>query len=188
MELASEEIRVLVQVAFAMALGGLIGLERELAGKPAGLRTLILVAGVSALLVDLSRIMIASFEAEAIVRPDPVRVIQAIVLGISFLGAGTIFRSRDGIEGLTTAASVLVASAVGICVGAGRWKIAVGTTLLVLLALVGFGALEDLLHRFTGRRAPRKPGDARPASAETTAASGAGASTSQGNHRRRTGA
>jgi len=102
----------IIKVVFAMFLGGLMGLERELAQKPAGLRTHMLVAGASSLLVVLGDVMIANYSTSSFVQAiqtDPIRIMEAIITGISFLGAGTIiFRNQDEtVEGLTTAASIL---------------------------------------------------------------------------------
>ena len=135
-----EQFAILIDVAIAMALGGLIGLEREIAEKPAGFRTHTLVAGAAALLVGLSDILLQRFTVEiynGILRTDPIRIVEAIITGISFLGAGTIFRSRDDqtVEGLTTAASILVASAIGISVALDQYVLAIGDTLLSLFVL-----------------------------------------------------
>jgi putative Mg2+ transporter-C (MgtC) family protein len=96
--------RIFLSVAVAMGLGALLGWEREAAGKPAGLRTNMLVAGSAALLIGLSEILVRRFHAElgsGIIRSDPIRVIQAIIIGVSFLGAGTIIRreSKQQVEG-----------------------------------------------------------------------------------------
>jgi len=150
------DLRVLAEVAIAMGLGGAIGAERELADKPAGFRTLMLVAGVSALLVHLGQLLVVDFDPDRQIRADPVRVIQAIVVGISFLGAGTIFRSENGaVEGLTTAAAVLFASAIGMAVGIDHWLLAVGATALVLLALTGLRLVERGLRRRAEHTPPR---------------------------------
>ena len=100
---------VLWKVAVALLLGGLVGAERELADKPAGLRTHMLVAAAAALLVGLSEVLVAQLGEGvpgSFVRTDPIRVLEAVITGVSFLGAGTIIRQRDqgAISGLTTAA------------------------------------------------------------------------------------
>lgn len=130
----------LLKVAIAMALGALIGIEREAAKKPAGLRTHMLVAGAASFLVMLgNKVMIefGSLVGAEYIGSDPIRIIAAVITGVSFLGAGTIIRlaSDHEIEGLTTAASLLIASAVGIGVALSQWVLAVGTTLLVLITL-----------------------------------------------------
>jgi putative Mg2+ transporter-C (MgtC) family protein len=146
------QVQVLAYVALAMLLGAMIGLERELADKPAGLRTHMLVAGAAALLVTLSDLMVQGFGVglgSQLVRADPIRIIEAVITGVSFLGAGTIIRSRSGrqVEGLTTAASILLAAALGICVALSQVALAVGVTLLALITLRGVNVLERWLER-----------------------------------------
>ncbi|MCL4267313.1 MAG: MgtC/SapB family protein [Anaerolineae bacterium] len=122
----------------AMLLGGAIGFEREMANKPAGLRTHMLVAGSAALITSLGYLLIPEPGAGAAsVQVDPIRVIEAVVAGIAFLGAGTIIRQHDAasVEGLTTAASLLMVGAVGIGVALNQFLLAVGATVLVLLTL-----------------------------------------------------
>jgi putative Mg2+ transporter-C (MgtC) family protein len=113
------QAQVLGEVLLAVVLGGLIGLERELAKRPAGLRTHILVVVSSTLMVTLGNVIVSEFQQPDFVTVDPIRIIEAVVVGISFLGAGTILRHRDEgyIEGLTTAASILVAAAIGTRLG-----------------------------------------------------------------------
>jgi putative Mg2+ transporter-C (MgtC) family protein len=108
-------VRVLVRVIVAAALGGFLGLERERAGKAAGLRTHMLVALGAALFV--------LFQSEAGMGPgDLSRVIQGVATGIGFIGAGTILKNTNNeeIQGLTTAASIWLTAAIGMAVGAGR--------------------------------------------------------------------
>ena len=138
---------ILLNVLIAMGLGGLIGLERELAQKPAGFRTLMLVTGASAMLVGITDVFIAYFAIQGndkIICADPVRIIGAIITGISFLGAGTIFRSGDeeGIEGLTTAASILICSVIGIAVALDLWMLSAGITLFSVIILRAAALLE----------------------------------------------
>lgn len=147
-----QQVTILLQIAAAMALGAFIGLDREFARKPAGLRTHMLVAGVAAMLIMLGEFVIGQLEGEfgsLIIRTDPIRIIAAIITGVSFLGAGTIIRQSDEnhVEGLTTAASILFASVVGIAVALSLWVIAVGATLLVLVVLRVLPLLEKLLSR-----------------------------------------
>jgi putative Mg2+ transporter-C (MgtC) family protein len=146
------QVQVLAYVALAMLLGAMIGLEREFADKPAGLRTHMLVAGAAALLVTLSELMVKEFGADLgsqLVRADPIRIIEAVITGVSFLGAGTIIRSRSGghVEGLTTAASILLAAALGICVALSQLGLAIGVTVLALITLRGVNVLESWLER-----------------------------------------
>lgn len=145
------QIKIIGQVLLAMVLGGVIGLEREISVKPAGLRTHMLVAGVAALLIKLGDLLVIYFNHDVssdILRSDPIRVIQAIVLGISFLGAGTIIRhgASERIEGLTTAASILISATVGICIGINQYIIAVSVAVLTFLVLYLLRPVEKFLH------------------------------------------
>lgn len=150
------QIRILVSVGLAMFLGALIGLDREAADKPAGLRTHMLVAGAAALLVELGVLTIQYFQSVIpvdVIRTDPIRIIAAVITGVTFLGAGTIIRHRatdEGVEGLTTAASLLFASAVGIGVALSQWTLVVGITLLILITLRGVPWIRNLFLRKKG--------------------------------------
>lgn len=136
------ELSLLGRLLLATALGGLVGLERELAGKPAGLRTNILICVGAALLMDISR----SVAAAAEVGPaDPARIAAQVVSGIGFIGAGTILVERGSIVGLTTAATLWVVAAIGLAVGSGAYASAVGATALVVVTLLILGRLETFL-------------------------------------------
>ena len=145
------QFEIIGEVALAMLLGGIIGFERELADKPAGFRTQMLVAGAAALLVGLGDALLLRFlvEGQTSVTADPIRIVEAIVTGISFLGAGTIFRrdSSEQVQGLTTAASILLCAAVGISVALRQFVLAVGVTLLALIVLRGLTGVENRLAR-----------------------------------------
>ena len=151
-----QQLEVLGKVALAMLLGGVVGLERELARKPAGLRTLMLVAGAAALLVALGDAVLEHYvgtdtlpgavgEDGSLIRSDPIRIIEAIITGVSFLGAGTIIVRRgrqEAVEGLTTAASILFVAGIGIAVSLLQLLVAVGAALLAVITLQGLGMLE----------------------------------------------
>jgi putative Mg2+ transporter-C (MgtC) family protein len=146
------QFQILTHVALAMLLGAAIGLEREIEDKPAGLRTHMLVVGAAALFVALSDVMIKHFDVVLggeLVRSDPIRIIQAVITGVSFLGAGTIIRrsSTRQVEGLTTAASILFAAAVGVCAALSQLVLAGGVTALVLITLRGVGHVEQWLEQ-----------------------------------------
>jgi putative Mg2+ transporter-C (MgtC) family protein len=95
-----------------------------------------LVAGSAALLTALGEIIVPNFGVSPdLVRADPVRIIEAVITGISFLGAGTIIRRKAEVEGLTTASSLLFAAALGICVALTQFIVAIGATAIVLLTL-----------------------------------------------------
>jgi len=149
------ELPMLAGVALAMGLGALIGLERELAGKPAGLRTHMLLCGAAALLTEagLALVREAASAPNPSVRADPLIVIQAVATAVGFIGGGTILRhpETDRVEGLTTAASLLLTSAVGVAAASNRAALAVGATFLALLVLRGVRWAEEKI----GRRKPR---------------------------------
>ncbi len=141
-------------VGLAMVLGGVIGIEREFAAKPAGLRTHMLVAGAAALMVGLGDMFLVHLHDGAqaeIINADPIRIVQSVILGISFLGAGTIIRhsSTRGIAGLTTAASILFSSTVGMCVALELFFLSIGVTMLALLILTGLGRVEQKVARIS---------------------------------------
>lgn len=143
------QVANLALVALAMFLGALIGLEREWAGKPAGLRTQMLVAGSAALLVTLGDAILGHFDVanrDQLVRSDPIRIVEAIITGVSFLGAGTIIyhRSEGAVEGLTTGASLLFAAGIGISVALQQFTLAIGVTILALITLRGLTFVERL--------------------------------------------
>ena len=103
----TNQLQIVGQVILAMILGAIMGIEREYADKPAGLRTHMLVAGAAALFVALSNIAVQLFGeslGDTIIRADPIRVMEAVITGVSFLGAGTILRrsAKRQVEGLTT--------------------------------------------------------------------------------------
>ncbi len=126
----ADEFVMISRLLVAGALGGLVGFQREKAGKAAGIRTLALISLGSALFTVLS---IFAFDTA-----DPARLAANIVTGIGFLGAGTIIlRREEGIvEGLTTAATIWVSAAIGVAVGAGFFFIGVATAGIALLVLV----------------------------------------------------
>jgi putative Mg2+ transporter-C (MgtC) family protein len=132
------ELRLLLRLLLAGALAGVLGWERESAHKSAGLRTHMLVGMASALFTVLAELSMLDHSAQADGwRADPVRVIQAVAVGIGFLGTGVIFVAKDGerVLGLTTAASIWATAVVGIAAGTGHFVLALGSTLLLMLVL-----------------------------------------------------
>jgi putative Mg2+ transporter-C (MgtC) family protein len=127
----------LLRLTLAAVLGGLIGFERELREREAGLRTHLLVALGSALFTIVGAYGFDAFlnTGASVVRADPTRIAAQIVTGIGFLGAGAIIRQGLSVRGLTTAATLWVVAAVGLAAGAGYYSVAVITTALVLIAL-----------------------------------------------------
>jgi len=127
----------LLRLSLAAILGGLIGVERELREREAGLRTHLLVALGSALFTIVGAYGFHAFldSGQSVVRADPTRIAAQIVTGIGFLGAGAIIRQGLSVRGLTTAATRWVVAAVGLAAGAGYYSAAVITTAVVLVAL-----------------------------------------------------
>jgi putative Mg2+ transporter-C (MgtC) family protein len=126
-----------LKLFFAVLLGGAIGLEREIVGKPAGLRTNILIA-VGSTLITIVSIRFADHYAGT----DPSRVAAQIVTGVGFLGAGSILQSHASVVGLTTAATIWAVAGIGIAIGAGYVPIACASTLIILLCLTLLRPLE----------------------------------------------
>jgi len=133
-------LELLLQLGLATLLGGAIGLERELGGKPAGLRTNILICIGSALYTQLSLAMVPAGS-------DASRVAGQIVTGVGFIGAGTILHARGAVVGLTSAATIWVVAAIGIALGAGHYAEALLATLVVLVVLQGLGRIEVVVER-----------------------------------------
>jgi len=130
----------LYPLLLSLILCGLIGLERESHGRAAGLRTHILV-GISSTLIVLTSIYMSSGRG---IISDPGRVAAGVVTGIGFIGAGTIMRFRASIKGLTTAASIWAAAAVGLAIGSGFYLGALVTTAMILFSLVFLGRIEKI--------------------------------------------
>lgn len=139
-------LTVLGKLLLAALLGGAIGLEREIAGKPSGLRTNILICVGAALFMQLSiDVAEIGFSPDGHPFGDTTRIAAQIVSGIGFLGAGAILHSEGAVVGLTSAATVWVVAAIGAAVGAGSYVDAAGGTLLIMLVLVGLRPFERYL-------------------------------------------
>lgn len=132
----------------AAILGGAIGWEREHAGKPAGLRTNILICIGATLLTDLS-VRAASM---ATGQADPGRIAAQIVTGMGFLGAGTIIQGQRMVTGLTTAATLWIVAAIGMAIGFGALVEAIGTTVLVLVTLIFLRSFEGRIDERRRRK------------------------------------
>lgn len=135
------EIEIIKRLVLSAILGGLIGVEREVNNRPAGLRTHILVTLGSTLIMLLSIDGYYLLGGE-IAQGDPFRLAAQVVSGIGFLGAGTIMRTGNNINGLTTAASLWVSAGIGLAIGAGYYLGGIVTVVIVLLALTSLGFLE----------------------------------------------
>ena len=152
----ASELELIGKVALAMVLGGVLGFEREIANKPAGLRTHMFIAGAAALLVGLADALVDNIKvSQGLVRADPVRVIEAVITGVSFIGAGTIiFRGRpdDKVQGLTSAALMLMSAGIGLAVAVELYVSAAGVCLLSLFVLRIVHWLEPPLNNIGRRR------------------------------------
>lgn len=138
---------LLLRMVLAAVLGGLVGMEREWNNHAAGFRTHILVCLGAATIMLLSIYGFSQFVNEANVRMDPARLAAQVISGVGFLGAGAILRNGPVISGLTTAASVWVVAAIGLCVGAGFLYAAFYATLMVLVSLFLLNKWEKHLLR-----------------------------------------
>lgn len=142
----ANDLNILLRLLAAVVLCGILGWEREANRKQAGLRTHILVGVGSALFVALAEAVVEHFGRRLEhLQSDPTRVLEAVVSGISFLGAGTIFVSRghgERVQGLTTAAAIWTTAGIGIAVGVERYALAAGATALIFCVLHVLGRIE----------------------------------------------
>jgi putative Mg2+ transporter-C (MgtC) family protein len=146
-----DERTIALRLGLALLLGGLLGLERELRGHAAGLRTHLLVCLGSCLFTLVSIAAgqtVAGPEPEA-VRADITRIASQVVVGIGFLGGGAILRHGTSVHGLTTAANLWLTASVGLASGFGFSFGASATVLLALLVLIGLRPVEKLIARFS---------------------------------------
>jgi putative Mg2+ transporter-C (MgtC) family protein len=146
------ELPLLVELGTALLLSSLIGLEREIRAKSAGLRTHALVGVGAALFMLVSKYGFGDMLASDHVALDPSRVAAQIVSGIGFIGGGLIFVRRDAVRGLTTAATVWVVAAVGMASGSGLVILAMATTVAHFVVVLGYPWALRLL-----RKAMREP-------------------------------
>lgn len=134
----SADLGIFLRLFFAALLTGVLGWERETSGKSAGLRTHILVGVGATLFVVIGQIFVENYrQYDGSMRFDPIRIVEAIVTGVSFIGAGIIFVAQDkgAVKNLTTAASIWATSAIGMIVGLERYFLAVGCTLIIFFIL-----------------------------------------------------
>ena len=137
------EMEIFYQLFLALILGGLIGLDREIKRKEAGLQTYSLVAMGTCLFTIVAFKMVDFFGEQSSIVFDPARIIQAIAIGIGFVGAGAIFRHGAGVMGLTTAAGLWVTASIGVAVGVRLYVLSIVTTILALFVLIVLGLLES---------------------------------------------
>lgn len=154
----ADAYEVILRLSAAALIGGCIGLDREVRRKPAGMRTHALVSLGAAL------VMVVVVRSPGVDHLSAVtRVIQGIIAGVGFLGAGTILKSDHAmVHGLTTAASIWLVASLGIACGIGQWIAALVALALALLILILGEPVERFVHRIAGKRGEPPPDDATP--------------------------
>ncbi|MFA5933677.1 MAG: MgtC/SapB family protein [Candidatus Paceibacterota bacterium] len=138
---------IFIRLAVAMSLGMLVGVERLLAQKTAGMRTYALVAMGSSLFVIISEMMIAS--RGDLIGLDPLRMASQIVVGVGFLGAGLIVFKDERVVGLTSASGLWVAAGIGVAAGFGLFWLSIMATILTLFIFTVLWFIEEYLKRFS---------------------------------------
>ncbi len=135
------DAQILIRLVLTLVLSGLIGFERQVHRRSAGLRTHMLVSMGSCLIMLTSLYVFDIYKNQ--VGLDPARIAAGVITGIGFLGAGTIIREPEGIKGLTTAASLWVVAGIGLAIGCGFYRAGVYATVLALMALVFLRYVEN---------------------------------------------
>lgn len=146
----NDQLLILIDIIIAVALGGIIGVEREWKNKPAGLRTNMIIAGASALFVSLGRTVIIDYNEVSLTEAlgiDPIRILHAVIVGVGFIGAGTILKSSDNtrVRFLTTAATIWMSAAIGLSVGLKQYYLGIGTALVMLVINFILGYIEGAI-------------------------------------------
>ena len=145
------DLEIISRLLMTFVLSGLVGVERQVHRRTAGLRTHILV-GLGSCLIMLTSLYVFDIYKDKVAL-DPTRIAAGVITGIGFLGAGAIIREKEGVKGLTTAASIWVVSGIGLAVGTGFIRTAVYTTVLVLVILHLLRYLDNFLSK------DQKPGN-----------------------------
>ncbi len=138
------------KLLIAAILGGFIGWEREKRGRPAGLRThLLLCVGVTLMMLVSEHIFVhyQVYKSDSVLRIDPARIAAQVVTGVGFLGAGTIMRFKASVRGLTTAASLWIVSGIGLAVGSGFILPAIFTTIIAIATLIFLPKVEGEMEK-----------------------------------------
>jgi putative Mg2+ transporter-C (MgtC) family protein len=140
------EWEALMRVAIAAGLGASIGLERELRGKAAGLRTVALVALGACLFMVTGILVTQDVPGDSgIIQIDSTRIMAYTISGIGFLGGAIVFRREDRAEGVTTAAAVWTSTGIGLAVGSGHYILAAGATVMILITLYTVSRVESYI-------------------------------------------
>jgi len=135
-----------LSIFLAIVLGGAVGIEREISGKSAGLRTNVLICLGAAVFTIISAKMALQYDASV------VRIAAQIVTGVGFIGAGAIIQDRGGVHGLTTAATIWLVASIGMACGANFYRLAVLTTIVAVIVLIGLAKLEKPLQSLAPKR------------------------------------
>jgi putative Mg2+ transporter-C (MgtC) family protein len=144
------DFEIILRLVLASFLGALVGLEREVHGREAGIRTYLLVSLGSALIMIVSEYLAFEYQGKFssdLFRVDPGRIAAQAITGIGFLGAGVIIRYKNSIRGLTTAASMWVVCAIGLAIGAGYYLFGSVVSAIAILSLVGLKGIEKKLSK-----------------------------------------
>lgn len=128
------------EIGVSLACGSIVGLERELRGKPTGMRTCVLICLGTALFVRMGSIVASD-------QSDPTRVVGQVVTGIGFLGGGVILARGEVVTGVTTASVVWLLAAIGTMIGIGEFSAAIAVSLVAVVVLVGFEYVENALAK-----------------------------------------
>jgi len=133
-------IEILLKLVLAVALGGLVGLERQTSNKPAGIKTNILICVGAAMMMILSGLILGENGERG---TDLTRIAAGVITGIGFIGAGTIIQARGIVVGLTTAATIWAVAVLGLVIGVGYYMVAVIFTAIIILTLIIFRYIEE---------------------------------------------
>lgn len=142
---------MLIRLSAAAGLAAVIGLEREIRGRPAGLRTHMLVSlGAAAFLLVGYEILFATAQGDPSARIDPSRIVEGVIGGIGFLGAGTIIQGRGSVQGITSGAAIWIAGAIGVACATGNLVLAAMVTVLALIIVLVLGYVKDRVQGGSG--------------------------------------
>ncbi len=145
---------MLIRLSAATGLGFLLGLERELRGKPAGLRSHMLVSmGAATFVMVGMHLLFATATGDPSARVDPTRIVEGVIGGIGFLGAGCIIQARGNVQGITTGASIWIAGALGVTCGIGNLPLAGLLATFALLTIAVLGHFEREVLSAPGKKA-----------------------------------
>jgi putative Mg2+ transporter-C (MgtC) family protein len=151
-------LEALIRLLVATIFGALVGFDRELRNKPAGLRTHILIALASAVFTLITFELHHQVAVLEHATADPIRIIEAVTAGVAFLAAGAIIQSRGNVHGLTTGANMWLAGALGVAAGAGYYALATMAAVFALIVVTVVGHMEGKIAK---RQPDKEPGKTR---------------------------